>query len=71
MVDWLETNLSAAMAALPERDLSYLEISLFCFLEHLEFREVMKLDRHPQISAFRNRFAARPSAVATQYRYDS
>jgi hypothetical protein len=71
MVGWLEANLSAAIAALPERDLSYLEVSLFCFLEHLEFREVMKLDRHPQLRAFRDTFGKRSSAVATQYRFDS
>lgn len=36
---WLERNASAVLAApAPDRDLSFLEVSLFCLVEHLEFR---------------------------------
>jgi glutathione S-transferase len=71
MLGWLEASVLDALEALPERDLSYLELSLFCLLDHLEFREVMVLDRHDQLRRFRDRFAERPSAAATRFRFDS
>lgn len=52
-MEWLEQNASAALAALAaDRDLSYLEVSLFCLLEHLQFREIMSLDGCPALRAF-------------------
>lgn len=70
-MEWLELNGSRAMDTLhPERDLSFLEVSLFCLLEHLEFREVLPLDPYPQLSAFAERFAMRSSAKATAYKFD-
>lgn len=70
-LQWLEYNATAAIATLPpERDLSYLEVSLFCLLEHLPFREVLTLDAYPALRAFATRFAARSSARATLYRFD-
>jgi len=68
---WLDTNLMAVLAALPgERDLSYLEATLFCLVTHLEFREVLPLTDYPALSAFARRFAERPAARATPYRFD-
>jgi glutathione S-transferase len=68
---WLEENAARAIATLPpERDLSFLEVSLFCLLEHLEFREVLALDAYPQLRAFAQRFAGRSSAKATSYKFD-
>lgn len=68
---WLERNATATLAALaPERDLSYLEVSLFCLLEHLEFREVLALDEYAALRAFGQRFAARTSAQSTAFRFD-
>jgi glutathione S-transferase len=70
-VQWLEDNASAAIASLPpERDLSYLEVSLFCLVEHLPFREVLAMDAYPSLRAFGERFAARSSAKATAFRFD-
>ena len=70
-MEWLELNADRAIATLhPERDLSFLEVSLFCLLEHLEFREVLPLDPYPQLSAFAERFAQRSSAKATAYKFD-
>jgi glutathione S-transferase len=77
---WLEANLEPALARLPvERDLSYLEVTLFCLVSHLEFREVLGPAGAPPagqpeylaLRRFSDGFAARPSAQATQYRYDS
>ena len=70
-MQWLELNAGRALATLtPDRDLSFLEVSLFCLLEHLEFREVLRLDTYPELRAFAQRFAARSSAKATTYQFD-
>ncbi|WP_407353438.1 hypothetical protein [Luteimonas sp. R10] len=68
---WLEDNAAQAIAALPgERDLSYLEVTLFCLLTHLEFRDVLPLGPCPRLRGFRDRFEARASAATTAYRFD-
>jgi glutathione S-transferase len=70
-LQWLEDNAAAAIASLPhERDLSYLEVSLFCLVEHLPFREVLSVEPFPALRAFAERFAARSSARETAYRFD-
>jgi glutathione S-transferase len=70
-MEWLELNGERALATLaPERDLSFLEVSLFCLLEHLPFRQVPTLDAYPQLRAFAQRFAARSSAKATEFKFD-
>lgn len=71
-LEWLEKNLSQALAELPrEYDLSYFEAALFCFVEHLEFREVLSVAPYAALLALRARFANRPSASLTAYRFDS
>jgi glutathione S-transferase len=67
---WLEANLEGALARLPERRLSFLEVSAFCFVTHLEFRELAKLDPFPKLRAFAAAFAARSAAERTPYRFD-
>jgi glutathione S-transferase len=68
---WLEDNVANALAQLPpERDLSYLEVSLFCLVEHLPFRDVMTLEDYPSLRAFGERFARRSSAKATTFKFD-
>jgi len=70
-MEWLELNADRAIATLaPERDLSFLEVSLFCLLEHLEFREVLTLDIYPDLRAFAQGFASRSSAKETAYKFD-
>jgi glutathione S-transferase len=67
-LQWLEENASAALALLPpERDLSYLEVSLFCLVEHLPFREVLDTTPYPRLRAFAERYGQRSSARATPY----
>jgi glutathione S-transferase len=71
-LSWLEENARFALAALPAwRDLSYLEVTLFCLLTHLPFRDILPTSGYAHLSAFCEQFAARPSAVATAYRFDS
>ena len=70
-MEWLETNGVRAIQTLPpERDLSFLEVSLFCLVEHLQFRQVLSLDPYPALRAFAQRFGARTSARATAYAFD-
>ena len=68
---WLEENAGTALSMLPaERDLSYLEVSLFCLVEHLPFRDVLDTAPYPRLRAFAERFAQRSSAKATAYKFD-
>ena len=68
---WLEENAGAAFSSLPaERDLSFVEVSLFCLVEHLPFREVLPTDDYPRLRGFADRFARRSAAKATSYRFD-
>ena len=70
-MEWLEVNASRAIETLsPERDLSFLEVSLFCLVEHLEFREVLALDAYPVLGAYAKRFGGRSSARATTFKFD-
>jgi hypothetical protein len=71
MLAWLELHAEPALAALPpSRDLSYLEVTLFCLVTHLEFREVLLVDPYPRLTRFRDGFAERASSAATSYRFD-
>ena len=68
---WLQDNVARAIATLaPERDLSFLEVSLFCLVEHLEFREVLLLEAYPGLREFGQRFAQRSSAKDTGFKFD-
>lgn len=69
---WLERNVDAALALLPiDRDLSYLEVALFCLVTHLEFRQVVSVADYQQLNAFCDRFGGRTSAKSTSYRFDA
>lgn len=68
---WLERNLDDVLAALPPgRDLSYLEVTLFCLVEHLEFREVLPTIGYARLTRFRGQFGGRGSALETAFRFD-
>jgi glutathione S-transferase len=68
---WLEDNVLAVRRTLPDRDLSYLEVALFCLVTHLEFRSVLPIGPYRQLNEFCQGFAARPSAEQTAYRFDA
>lgn len=65
---WLDDNFSRVQ--LPPHDLSLLEVTLFCLVEHLPWRKTLPLDPYPALVAFARDFGQRPSAVATAYRFD-
>ncbi|MER2565737.1 MAG: glutathione S-transferase N-terminal domain-containing protein [Myxococcaceae bacterium] len=68
---WLDERLDVVLAALPApRDLSVFEVSLFCLVEHLEFRPMVPLDDVPKLRAFAKQFGERESAQLTPYRVD-
>ncbi|MDC0713988.1 glutathione S-transferase domain-containing protein [Stigmatella sp. ncwal1] len=72
MMSWLEENAQAALAALPtQRDLSYLEVTLFCLVTHLEFRNVLPTASYSHLNLFCQQFALRPSVGETPYRFDT
>lgn len=67
---WLEEHVEEASSALPERDLSYFEVTLFCLVTHLEFRGVLSTAPFPRLCEQAGRFGERPSARATSFRFD-
>jgi glutathione S-transferase len=72
VLSWLEENVTSIRAELPAaRDLSYLEVALFCLVTHLEFRDVLPLAPYPKLADFCQTFAERPSARDTPYQFDS
>jgi hypothetical protein len=71
-LSWLDAALPEVLASLPaERDLSFLEVSLFCFVEHLAFREVLPIDGYKHLVEHCAVFRARPSAAKTPYRFQT
>lgn len=70
-VRWLDEHVDAALSALPERELSYLEATLFCLTEHLAFRQVLPTEPFGRLKAFCASFGARESARATPFVFDS
>lgn len=72
MLSWLDTNVDEALQGLPaDRDLSFLEVTLFCLLGHVEFRNVVPTIPYTNLKAFCARHAERSSARKTQYRFDT
>lgn len=72
MLGFLDDNVEAALARLPrERDTSFLEVTLFCLLRHLEFRQLLDTSGWRALGAFATAFERRASAQATPYRYDT
>ena len=71
-VSWLDAKLTAVLAALPaQRDLSYLEVTIFSLVTHLEFRKVLATAGYERLGAFCREFDGRASATETSYRFDA
>lgn len=69
-LDWLESRWPSVLSELPARDLSYLEVSAYCLLTHLEFRQIADVTPFSSLSAFGEKFGTRESARSTTYRFD-
>jgi hypothetical protein len=71
-LSWLDSNADEAILSLPsDRDLSYLEVSLFCLVTHLEFRELLPVAHYQNLTAFCQRFSERSCSRATPYHFDA
>jgi glutathione S-transferase len=71
LVAWLDTHVERALAELPAaRDLSFLEVTLFCLVTHLEFRGMAPDGPCPALREFCEAYGARASAASTPYHYD-
>jgi len=70
-LQWLDRHLPGVLEQLPERDFSLLEVTLFCLLEHLTFRQTLSVAAYPALASFAKSFGVRPSALATGYRFDA
>lgn len=69
---WLDARVDDIVDQLPaERDLSFLEVTLFCMFTHLQFREVMPVDGFVQLRRFCERYGTRESAKSTAYCFDA
>jgi hypothetical protein len=72
MMAWLEESVSTVLAELPpQRDLSFLEVSLYCLVKHLEFRNVLPVDSYAKLNEFCQRFEKRASVSETAFRFDT
>lgn len=71
-LSWLDAHAEQALAALPpDRDLSYLEVCLFCLVTHLEFRQVAPTAPYRALVTFCQRFGQRTSCEETGFRFDA
>ncbi len=69
-LQWLESHADEVLASLPARDVSFLEVSLFCLVEHLAFRQVTDTTAFTTLRTFCQRLGERTSALSTPYRFD-
>ena len=71
MLAWLEASVSEVLAALPaDRRVSFLEVTLFCLVQHLEFREILPVSAYRALGEFCRVFSVRASAQTTVFRFD-
>lgn len=69
-LQWLETYLAQRPETEPSPILRFLDVSLFCLISHLKFRDAIDLAQFPHSRRFVDAFSTRESAKATEYRYD-
>lgn len=70
-LQWLDTNFAALLAARRgDSRLSIFEVSIFCLIEHVRWRETAASDRCERLIAWASDYATRPSARATVYATD-
>ncbi len=68
---WLDRHLADALHRLPaDRTLSLFEISLFCLIEHVEWRRTVPIEPHEALIGFARAYATKDSAQRTRYAFD-
>jgi len=69
---FLDEQVDRATAALPaDRLVSFFETALYCLVTHLPWRKLMAVDAYARLTAFCAAYGTRPSARATEYRFDA
>ena len=68
---WLDRHWDDIRTELPPTRIAIFDLGLFCLLEHLPFRSPINLSSMLRLTAFAAVFAARPSAQATPYLFDT
>ena len=71
-IEWLERHVVQVLVELAaNRELSYLEVCLYCLITHLEFRKVLPMAQYTALNQFAAAFANRQSVQSTEYRFDT
>jgi glutathione S-transferase len=71
ILGWLDVNVEAVLDALPtERATSFLEVTLFCLVKHLEFRDILSIVPYRALGEFCVRFGDRASVQQTPFHFD-
>lgn len=65
-LQWLDAHL----AQLARGRLSIFDVSLFCLIEHVRWRETVAMERYGRLNAWAADYSTRPSARATVYAVD-
>ena len=70
-LQWLDAHVTDVIPELPvPRRLSVFEVSLFCLVDHLVFRETVRVESYRSLVRFAREYAERPAARRTAYRFD-
>jgi glutathione S-transferase len=70
-LQWLDSHLDEVLSAMSSsRRLSLFEVSLFCLIEHLEWRKTMQMDCLPSLAEFAASYGKRPACQRTAYAFD-
>jgi len=69
---WLDEHWPHIHESLPSpRDVSLLEVTLFCLVEHLRFRSTVSLEPYENLRAFTATYGQRSSAQRTPFQFDT
>jgi glutathione S-transferase len=69
-LEWLDERVHEVIDDMPPHDISLLEASLFCLIEHVEFRATVSLTPYGRLTAFALAFGQRASAQQTPFVFD-
>lgn len=68
-LEWLDRHLDRIISILPpQREISILEVTLLCLVEHLSFRSTVPLAAYPSLNDFVVQLGTLEAAGATAYR---
>ena len=72
ILSWLDAQLPGVLATLdPERQLSFLEVTTYCFVTHLEFRRLVDTSDYENLQAFCRAYGVQPALRDTAYHFDA